>query len=79
MWLSDSSIKQPVLITMLLLATMIIGAISYSRMPVDLFPDVTFPVVAVSSRLAGASPEEVETLLTKPIEDALVSIGNVNQ
>ena len=79
MWLSDTSIKQPVLITMLLLATMIIGAISYVGMPVDLFPDVSFPVVAVSSRLPGASPEEVETLLTKPIEDALISISNVNQ
>ena len=44
MWLSDTSIKQPVLITMLLLATVIIGAMSYSRMAVNLFPDVTFPV-----------------------------------
>ncbi len=78
MWLSDASIKQPVLVTMVVVAAIIIGAISYSRMGVDLFPDVSFPVVAITTTLPGASPEEVETQVTKPIEDSLASLPNLD-
>ena len=79
MWLFDTSIRQPVLVTMLLAATVIVGGISYSRMPVNLFPDVTFPIVAVSTSFPGASPKEVDTLVTEPIEDGLSSVNNVNE
>ena len=77
MWLSDTSIKQPVLITMAMVATIIVGAVSYARMEVNLLPEVTFPVVAVSTGLPGASPEEVETQVTKPVENSLASISNI--
>ncbi|MBI2885595.1 MAG: efflux RND transporter permease subunit [Chloroflexi bacterium] len=77
MWLSDTSIKQPVLVTMALTALLIFGGISYSRMGVDLFPDVSFPLAVVSTTLPGASPEEVETLVSKPVEDALASLNNL--
>ncbi|MBI4497321.1 MAG: efflux RND transporter permease subunit [Chloroflexi bacterium] len=77
MWLSDLSIRQPVFISMVLAAAVVLGGMSYSRMAVDLFPDVAFPVVAVRTTFPGAGPAEVETLVTKPLEDALGSISGV--
>ena len=77
MWLSDTSIKQPVLITMVLVALLVFGGISYSRMAVDLFPDVAFPIVAVTTSYPGAGPEEVETQVTKPLEEVLGAISGL--
>lgn len=77
MWLADLSIRQPHFITMLLVAVVVIGSIVYSRMPLDLFPDVSFPVVAVRTVYPGASPSEVERAVSKPIEDALISLNGV--
>ncbi len=78
MWLSDASIKQPVLVTMVVIAAVLIGAISYARLGVDLLPDVTSPVFSVSISLPGASPQEVETQVTKPLEDVFASIPNLD-
>jgi len=77
LWLADLSIRQPVFITMFVLAVMVVGAISYLRMGLDLFPDISFPVAVVQTAYPGASPQEVERSVTKPIEDALVSINGV--
>ena len=77
MWLSDLSIRQPVFITMLTLAVMVVGGIFYSRMGLDLFPDVSLPVAVVQTVYPGANPEEVERSVTKPIEDAVASINGV--
>jgi hydrophobic/amphiphilic exporter-1 (mainly G- bacteria), HAE1 family len=78
MWLSDLSIRQPVFITMLVLAVLVIGALSYSRMGLDLFPNMSFPLAVVQTMYPGASPEEVERSVTKPIEDAVISINGVD-
>lgn len=78
MWLSDLSIRQPVLITMAMLAVMVIGGFLYRQMAVDLFPDVSVPIVAVQTVYPGATPEEVERSVTKPIEDAVASINGVD-
>jgi len=78
LWLADLSIRQPVFITMFVVAVMVVGAISYLRMGLDLFPDVSFPVAVVQTAYPGASPQEVERSVTKPIEDAVVSINGVD-
>src|SRR4029453_17148039 len=57
---------------------MVLGIVSMSRLGIDLFPDVSFPFVNVTVVYPGASPEEVETLVTKPIEDAVAGINGVN-
>ncbi|HEY8477775.1 MAG TPA: efflux RND transporter permease subunit, partial [Chloroflexota bacterium] len=77
MWLSDLSIRQPVFITMVVLAVMVVGGLFYSRMGLDLFPDVSLPVAVVQTAYPGANPEEVERSVTKPIEDAVASINGV--
>lgn len=78
MWLSDLSIRQPHLITMLVVAVMVVGSLAYSRMGLDLFPDVSIPVVAVRTVYPGVSPSEVERAVTRPIEDAVLSLNGVD-
>jgi HAE1 family hydrophobic/amphiphilic exporter-1 len=77
MWLTHTSIFRPVTITMVVLALIVLGITSLSRMPVDLYPDIEFPWVTVVSVYAGAGPQEIETLVTKPIEDSVSTISGV--
>ena len=65
------AIKQPIFMTMILTAGIVMGILSYTRMPVNLFPDVEFPVVVVTTVYPGASPEELEREVTAKLEDAL--------
>lgn len=55
----------------------ICGILAIRRLPVDLYPDVSYPVLSVTANLPGAAPEEVEDLLTRPIEDVLSGISGV--
>lgn len=73
----ELSIKRPVFITCLFVLIIIAGIISLKSLAVDLFPDVTFPVVMVETTYSGAGPSEIETLVTKPIEDELASVSGM--
>lgn len=77
MWISDTSIKRPVFITMIFIALLVLGVISYTRIGVDLYPDVSLPIVTVSTVYPGASPYEVETEVSRPLEDALGALNGV--
>ncbi|MDA8219676.1 MAG: efflux RND transporter permease subunit [Dehalococcoidales bacterium] len=79
MWLSDVSIKRPVFITMVTIGLVVVGWLAYTRMPVDLFPDISVPVVAVRTIYAGATPQEIETLISRPVERAVSSLGRVKE
>src|SRR6476661_8311717 len=79
MWISDISIRRPVFATMFILSFIVLGIVSMTRLGIDLFPDVSFPFVNVAVVYPGASPEEVETLVTKPIEDAVAGINGVKR
>ncbi|MFI5360894.1 MAG: efflux RND transporter permease subunit [Elusimicrobiota bacterium] len=77
--LPDVSIKRPVFATMMVTALVVLGAFSYLRLGVDLYPNVDFPIVTVNTKLRGASPEEVETSITKPMEEAINSISGIDE
>ncbi len=77
MFLSDLSIKQPVFATMMMAALAVLGLTSYRSLKVDLFPDVEFPVVTVTTRYEGASPETVERDVTKKIEETVNTVEGV--
>ncbi len=77
MFLSDLSIKQPVLATMLAVSLVALGIYSYRELSVDLFPDVEIPVITVQTVYPGASPETVEREVTKRIEESLNTISGV--
>lgn len=77
MFLSDLSIKQPVLATMLAVSLVTLGIYSYKQLAIDQFPDVEIPVLTVQTQYTGASPETVEREVTKRIEEALNTISGV--
>lgn len=71
------SINRPIFITCIVLMTMITGYISMKNLPVDLFPDVTFPVVTVTTPYPGAGPRETEMLISKIFEEEFATISGV--
>ena len=70
-------IKRPVFTTMLILVLVVFGIKSYPQLGVDLNPDVEMPVVSVTVMYNGASPEEMETLVTKPIENRVSRVSGI--
>jgi len=72
--LAELSIKRPIFITCLVILMIVLGYTSYKKMPVDQFPDVTFPVVFIEIIYPGASPIDIERQVTKVIEDQLSSL-----
>jgi HAE1 family hydrophobic/amphiphilic exporter-1 len=70
-------IKRPVFTLMLVMLLVVFGLRAYPGLGIDLNPDVDFPVVSISVNYAGASPEEMESLVTKPIEDAVSSLSGI--
>lgn len=77
MKLADFSVRRPVLITMVTLIAVLWGGIAFVRLPVDLMPDVSFPTLSVSANYENASPEEIEQLLTRPLEEAMSAVPGV--
>lgn len=77
MFLSDLSIKRPVLATVMMLALVTLGVFSYRRLAVDMFPDVEIPILSVITVFPGAAPESVEREVSKPIEEAVNPIAGV--
>ncbi len=69
--LPSLSIRRPITILCVVLLTLILGVFSLFKMPVDLFPDVTFPILSVQITYPGASPLDLEKQVSKPIEDEL--------
>lgn len=79
MWLVDLSIKRPVLAVMMIGSLVVLGWISMGRLGVDLFPDVEFPYVAVTTTLEGASPDTMETEVSDVIEESVNTISGIKQ
>ncbi|NLC58728.1 MAG: efflux RND transporter permease subunit [Armatimonadetes bacterium] len=77
MWLTRLSIQRPVFVIVFMAFFIVLGMRSRSEMNVDLNPKVDIPYVTVTTVYPGAGPEEVETLVSKPLEDAVGSISNV--
>ena len=79
MKLARFSVHRPVFTTMLTLCVIILGGISLSRLPVDLMPDITYPTLNVGTTYENASPEEIEELITRPIEEAMSAVPGVEE
>jgi HAE1 family hydrophobic/amphiphilic exporter-1 len=78
MFLSNISIKRPVMISMLLIVFLIFGLLAFFELPIDLFPEINIPYVTVQTVYPGAGPQEIETLITKKIEDAVGTISKID-
>ena len=78
MWFTQVSLKNPVFATMMMLAIVVLGLFSYQRMQVDQFPNIDLPVVVVTTDYPGASPEIVESEVTKKLEEGVNSIAGIS-
>ncbi|HPZ09922.1 MAG TPA: efflux RND transporter permease subunit, partial [Candidatus Eremiobacteraeota bacterium] len=79
MWLTDVAIKRPVFITMVFLALIVLGFRSVTLMAVDQYPKIDIPIVTVVTTYPGAGPEEMETLVTKVIEDQVSTVNKLDE
>ena len=77
MWLADTSVKRPVFATMVILALVVLGIVSYPSIGVDLFPKVDFPIVTITTTLKGASPDVMDVDVADRIEGAVNTINGV--
>jgi len=77
MWITRVSINNPVFATMVMVAITVLGLFSYARLRVEQMPDVSLPYIFIQTNYPGASPEAVETDVTKPLEDAINTVSGV--
>ncbi|WP_434511253.1 efflux RND transporter permease subunit [Desulfitobacterium sp. AusDCA] len=78
MKLAEVSVKRPVTIIMLMLIIILLGSVSLSRLPIDLLPNMEIPVAVVATTYTGVGPQEIEKLLTDPIEGAISTVENID-
>lgn len=76
--LSKFSVKRPYTVVVAVVLILILGFVSFDKMTVDLLPDMNLPYAVVMTTYPGASPEEVETTVTKPVEQAMSTISNIS-
>src|SRR6266487_2055196 len=76
---ADVFIRRPVFATMLIASLVVLGLFSYRGLGLDLFPNIDFPIVTVTTTLKGASVEEMETGVTKVIEEAVNTIDGIDE
>src|SRR5690349_15913674 len=79
MFLSDISIKRPVFATMMMVTLVVLGVVSIKRLAIDEYPDITYPVVSVSTTLPGASPESMMRDVSRPLEEALNTVQGIKE
>ncbi len=77
MWLTELSIKRPVMVAMAVLSFVVLGLWAMMRLPIELMPRIDFPFVVVTTLYPGADPEEVESAVTEKIEEAVSTISGV--
>ncbi len=78
MWFTRVSIQHPVFAVMMMLSFVVLGLFSYFKLPVEQFPDISFPVVVISTEYTGASPDIVEADVTRRIEEQVNTISGLN-
>ena len=73
------TVRRPVLTIMVTLIVVTIGLMSLTRLPIDLLPDITYPTITVSTTYGNAAPEEIEQLITRPVEEAVAAVPGVEE
>ena len=73
----DFSIRRPVTITMFFVAVAVFGGVSYDKLALNLLPEISYPTLTIRTEYEGAAPEEIENLISKPVENAVSVVSNV--
>ncbi|HHU51999.1 MAG TPA: efflux RND transporter permease subunit [Firmicutes bacterium] len=77
MKITDLSIRRPVGVAILFTLVVLVGLLSLNKLKLDLYPNIQFPIVAVSTNYPGAGSEEIETIITRPLEEAVAAVPNI--
>ncbi|HEV8138040.1 MAG TPA: efflux RND transporter permease subunit [Pyrinomonadaceae bacterium] len=77
--LAEICIRRPVFATMIVLSLVVVGAAGFFKLGVDRFPSVDLPTISVRTNLPGAAPEEVEALVSQPIEDVINTVDGISE
>ncbi|MBS4534922.1 efflux RND transporter permease subunit [Clostridium sp. D2Q-14] len=75
--LTNLSVKRPVTIVMITLIIILLGVVSLTRLPIDLLPEFSLPVAIVQTSYSGVGPQEIENLVTRPIEESIGTVSNI--
>lgn len=78
MSISETSVKRPVAMSMVVLMIVVMGLYSLMMLPIDLYPNMTMPIIAVQTTYSGVSPSEMEEMVTKPIESAVSQVSGID-
>jgi HAE1 family hydrophobic/amphiphilic exporter-1 len=76
--LAETSVRRPVTVLMLVFVVIILGFVSFTKIPLDLMPEFELPIAVVSTSYSGVGPQEIESLVTKPVEQALATVPNLD-
>ena len=79
MKLPQFAVNHPIFTVMLALIVILLGLISFLRLPIDLMPDITYPTLSISTSYSNAAPEEMEEIITRPIEGAMAAVPGVEE
>jgi len=79
MSLSERAVRRPITTYMAFLAVVVIGVVSLSRLAIDLLPEIDFPAISVFTTYEGVGPEEMETLITRPVEEAVSTVQGLDR
>ena len=79
MQISNAAIRRPVTTAMFFLMVVVFGAVSFIRLPIDLMPDITYPTITVNTAYEHVGPQEIEELITRPIEETVSSVQGVEK
>ncbi|MFH1422125.1 MAG: efflux RND transporter permease subunit [Planctomycetota bacterium] len=79
MKISLFSVHRPIFIIMIVLIVIVLGSISLSRLPLDLMPDISYPTISISTEYSNAGSQEIEQLITRPIEEAMSAVPGVEE
>jgi len=79
MGMTDTSIKRPIATTMVYLIVIVLGVVGFRYLPVDLLPPIEYPRLSVNVDYPNVGPEEIETIITDQIENALSGVANVEE
>ena len=77
MSITSLGVKKPILMSMIIGAFLVFGIVAFFALPIDLMPKIDLPYVTVQAMYPGAGPEEIETSVTKPIEEQLSSVNGI--
>ncbi|MBW2305700.1 MAG: efflux RND transporter permease subunit [Deltaproteobacteria bacterium] len=79
MKLSRFAVRRPIFTIMSTLIVIILGGVSFIRLPINLMPDITYPTLSISTTYENASPEEIEELVTRPVEEAMAAVPGIEE